>query len=143
MTGVLLEEGGLPPVREVALPLSEPANGSAHARAFVRGALARWQVDDTTMNEVGHVASELVAHAFRAGAGSVDLQLSLDESFVFVQVCSRSRATEAPDEPGTDPAASPELFIVGRLAVDWWARDGADGPVLWAKVQRSVPGDGA
>jgi hypothetical protein len=129
-------------VRQVALPLSEPENGSVNARAFVRGALGRWGVADSTRHEVEQVASELVVHAFTHGSTAVDLQLTLDESAVAVHVRSRA-ATAGPSTAAADPdavdEASPQLFIVGRLAVDWWVRHGPQGPVLWARVLRDDP----
>src|SRR6478672_3626980 len=66
-------------VREVSLPLPSPAEGCANARAFVRGALGAWGIDDETRADVEQVASELVAHAFRVGGAVLDLTLRLED----------------------------------------------------------------
>src|SRR5439155_13602977 len=84
--------------RQVSLPLRSAAEGCANARAFVRGALVRWGVPGTTVDDVEQVSSELVAHAFRVGARQVDLELALDEEFVEVQVSVRAM------EPARAPA---------------------------------------
>src|SRR3954463_2473622 len=73
-------------VRKVWLPLPSPAHGPSNARAFVRGALSCWDVGEASMADVAHVASELVALAFRLRAQSLELELDLDEEFVHVRV---------------------------------------------------------
>jgi hypothetical protein len=144
MTQLTEGEAERPPtVREVCLPLPTPNHGSAHARAFVRGALSCWDVDSVTLADVEHVASELVALAFRLGSASLELELSKDDGFVHVRVRGPAGAQPTAglgspevDDPEVDSPEedSPELFVVGRLATDWWAHVDGGAVDMWARV---------
>ena len=122
-------------VREVSLPLPSPTEGCANARAFVRGALGAWGIDDETRGDVEQVASELVAHAFRVGGAVLDLTLRLEDDRDGEQVVVDVVTVESSASGEPDDDESPQLFIVGRLSSDWGVGESPSSPRVWACVQ--------
>jgi hypothetical protein len=125
-------------VREVSLPLPSPTDGCANARAFVRGVLGAWGIDDETRDDVEQIASELVAHAMRVGGSVLHLTLRLEDVRDGEQVAVDVVSVESSGQ-GEDDDESPQLFIVGRLSSDWGVDVSESGPRVWALVQVQGP----
>jgi hypothetical protein len=125
-------------VREVSLPLPSPTDGCANARAFVRGVLGAWGIDDETRDDTEQVASELVAHALRVGGSGLHLTLRLEDDPHGEQVAVDVVTAEG-SARGEDDDESPQLFIVGRLSSDWGVVSAETGPRVWARVQVQGP----
>jgi len=122
-------------VPEVSLRL--PTGGSGErgqapgiVRAFARGALAAWQVDDDVARDVEQVASELAAAVLRRAPSDAEVLVRRCPTSVRVLVrasgCHGDRADDRPDQ---------QTALLDALTDSWGGVDEESGDVrLWADV---------
>ncbi|MBO0820043.1 MAG: ATP-binding protein [Nocardiopsaceae bacterium] len=109
----------------------------AAARAAVRGALARWDLE-AVADEVTLMASELAANACVHGAPPVTLRLELRTGPAGpVLTCEVTDAGPGRPAPAATPAGSEHgrgLAVVAALADEWGTRPRRPGTAAWFRL---------
>ena len=87
---------------------------------------------------MGHIRA-LIVSDLRVYRDGLAVALRVDPLVESVEVAAHAMEPEAADPTAVEAADSPQLFIVGRLAADWWSRLGPDGPLFGARVMLEDP----
>lgn len=104
------------------------------ARGFTSHTLHSWRVPDRTTEMAELVVSELVGNAVEHGGGSAELELSLLDGAVRVDVVDHSR--ELPVLFSPDPVEDRHrgLLIVAALSTKWGSERIGTGKTVWAEL---------
>lgn len=124
--------------RTVALRLPAEPAAVAQARRFVA---ARWAwLDDSTLDDVELVVSELVSNAVRHGQPEIDLRLRVEPFALDIAVLDHGDGVIPTEAQLSDTTARSGrgLAIVDRLANSWGVEPlaGETGKEVWASLSR-------
>ncbi|MFJ1754095.1 ATP-binding protein [Kitasatospora sp. NPDC088134] len=111
-----------------------PGGPTAPAMAFVRAALADWQVDAALAADALLVAAELLANAIRHTPGAERLDLALEPGALRIAVTDASTDPPRPRPHRPDAPGGHGLFIVERLALTWGSDRAGHGKTVWVRV---------
>lgn len=142
--GALVDSGASAPLDELdgALRISIPSSPQAPGRA--RRAIERLsgELDETVVEQLKLLATELVTNSCRHAAAKGDpigLVLAVDESVVRLSVTDTGPGFDAPDTaPSPDDETGRGLFIVEAMA-DRWGVDNFGGSRVWLELGTVAP----
>lgn len=125
---------GYPNLMQLHLPLPAGPESAGLARAAVRKTIADWDLPEP-IDDALLIVSELVTNAFRYGAGSLVLHLTVEDGYLVVGVQDNQPASTP--TPKNVPDTQPDgrgLKLISAIASQWgW--DYANGhKVVWAQV---------
>jgi serine phosphatase RsbU (regulator of sigma subunit)/anti-sigma regulatory factor (Ser/Thr protein kinase) len=125
--------------RRASVVLPDDLVAPRQARAFLRGTLRQWDVEDDTVDAAELCVSELVTNAVIHTGTSTDLVLELDAECLTVLVHDGGASGQVqrvadPDDPMA--IAGRGLALVEALSTAWAAEHGADGTTVWFEVER-------
>ena len=118
----------------VRMPLPAGTMAVPAARVFTSETLRSWRVPERTREMAELVVSELVGNAVEHGGGNAEVELSLLDGAVRVDVVDAS-----PDQPvlfSPDPIEDRHrgLLIVGALSTKWGSDLVGTGKTVWAEL---------
>lgn len=104
------------------------------ARGFTSDTLHSWRVPDQTREMAELVVSELVGNAVEHGGGQAELELSLSDGGIRVDVVDNS--PELPILFSPDPVEDRHrgLLIVAALSTKWGSDPQGNGKTVWAEL---------
>lgn len=127
---------------EIAVALPAVPESIPLSREVLDG--LRGELDESVLDDLRLIVSELVTNSIRhAGLRTgdpIDLEVSLDESTIRLELRDRGRGFAAPATP-SDPFRESGwgLFLVSRLA-DRWGVSTEDGvTTVWIEIHRTPP----
>lgn len=110
-----------------------PASAGA-ARRFVRG-LLRGRVDETLLEVVEPLTSEVVTNVVLHARSRAELVLRMDPAVVRVEVVDESQVVPEVRRPSLRAQAGRGLFIVQSMAQSWGVEPlPGDGKRVWFEV---------
>lgn len=126
---------------DVATDLPPELRSVGHARRFLRGVLAGWDVDEETVADAELVTSELVANAVTHTGTRAELLITreADRRLLRISVGDSSTRHPAPRDAAPDALGGRGLGIVDALAEAWGVADHGDGKVVWAELRLRGP----
>lgn len=113
----------------------EPVPASAGvARRFVRG-LLRGRIDETLLEVVELLTSEVVTNVVLHARSRAELMLRMDPAIVRVEVVDESQIVPKVRRPSARAQAGRGLFIVQAMAQSWGVEPlPGDGKRVWFEV---------
>ncbi|WP_051366147.1 ATP-binding protein [Hamadaea tsunoensis] len=117
---------------DISLPRADSAGGVA--RRMARNTLARWGVlDESVLETVDILISELATNAVRHTTGAIALSLVLDAGLLTINVADQSGHPPVLREPSIDGGFG--LRLVEALAERWGVRDHLGrAKTVWATI---------
>ncbi len=126
---------------EAGVSASFPAEPGSpgRARKMATATLRRWGHDESLVEDVSLVVSELASNAVRH-AGSV-FSLALESRGALLRVAVEDRSPLAGSVPGggLDPQPPHGLCVVDSLTRSWGVEPTRDGKVVWAQLTCAAP----
>ncbi|HZD65073.1 MAG TPA: ATP-binding protein [Acidimicrobiales bacterium] len=123
----------------VQVLLPGDARSAGRARGFLAETLAKWGARQY-WDAAAILVSELVANAALHARSEITMCLTLDPSFLRVEVSDRSRLLPVERHYGVQAATGRGLMIVAALARDWGVEVHPEGKTVWARLEDDPPG---
>ncbi|HVV23419.1 MAG TPA: ATP-binding protein [Pseudonocardiaceae bacterium] len=118
----------------VRIPLPAGTMAVPAARGFTSDTLRSWRVPDQTREMAELVVSELVGNAVEHGGGDAELELSLSDGSIRVDVIDHSLQLPILFSPDPVEDRHRGLLIVSALSTRWGSDLIGDGKTVWAQL---------
>lgn len=121
---------------EVSTALPATPAAAADARAFVRGSLGAWRLDEDLVQSAELVASELVTNAVTHTGTAPELLLAREPGagLLRISVIDSSTRHPSPREAAPDAVGGRGMAIVDVLALSWGTTPTGQGKAVWAEL---------